>query len=64
MKKQKYLNLRSKMPHLSIFGLEFENNIVIFQISLFLVAKFREIIKKAYFRDKIMPYLGYFWAGI
>ena len=52
MKKQKYLNLRSKMPHLSNFGLEFENNIVIFQISLFLVAKFREIIKKPIFGTK------------
>ena len=36
------------MPHLGIFGLEFENNIVIFETStleFFLIAKFLEIIK-------------------
>ena len=32
-KKQKYLTLRSKMPDLYIFGLEFEHNIVIFEIN-------------------------------
>ena len=30
LKKQKYLNLRPKMSDLWIFGLEFENDIVIF----------------------------------
>ena len=30
LKKQKYLNLRPKMSDLCIFGLEFENDIVIF----------------------------------
>ena len=32
-KKQKCLNLRPKMPYLGIFGLDFENNIFIFEIS-------------------------------
>ena len=32
-KKQKCLNLELEMPDLGIFGLEFENNIVIFEIS-------------------------------
>ena len=32
-KKQKCLNLGPKMPDLCVFGLEFENNIVIFEIS-------------------------------
>ena len=32
-KKQKCLNLGSKMPDLGILGLEFENNTVIFEIS-------------------------------
>ena len=34
-KKQKCLNLGPKMPDLFIFGLELENNIVIFEISTF-----------------------------
>ena len=32
-KKQKCLNLELKMPDLGIFGLKFENNIAIFEIS-------------------------------
>ena len=32
-KKQKCLNQGPKMPYLGVFGLEFENNIVIFEIS-------------------------------
>ena len=32
-KKQRYLNLGPKMPALCIFGLEFENNIAILEIS-------------------------------
>ena len=32
-KKQKCLNLGPKMPHLGIFGVEFENNTVIFETS-------------------------------
>ena len=32
-KKQKCLNLGPKMPDLGIFGLEFENNFAIFEIS-------------------------------
>ena len=32
-KKQKCLNLGPKMPDLGIFGLEFENNIAIFEIT-------------------------------
>ena len=33
-KKQKYLNLGRKVPVLGIFGLEIENNIVIFEINI------------------------------
>ena len=32
-KKVEYLNLAPKTPDLGIFGLEFENNIIIFEIS-------------------------------
>ena len=34
-KKQKCLNLGAKIFYLGIFGLEYENNIVIFEISTF-----------------------------
>ena len=34
MKKQKCLNLGPKTPNLGNFGLEFENNIVIFEIRI------------------------------
>ena len=58
-----YLFFLTKMLYLGIFGLEFEKNIVIFQISVleFLLfgAKmkiFKSEIKNASF--------GYFWAGI
>ena len=33
VKKQKCLNLGPKIPDIGIFGLEFENNIVMFEIS-------------------------------
>ena len=34
-KKEEYLNFGPKTPDLGIFGLEFENNIVIFEIGSF-----------------------------
>ena len=34
-KKPKYPNLEPKMPDLGVLGLEFENNIAIFEISTF-----------------------------
>ena len=33
-KNKKYLNLETKVPYLSIFGLEFEKNILLFEISV------------------------------
>ena len=50
------------MPNLQLFGLEFENNIVIFEISTLefvLTAKLRKKTKMLKFGTKI-PYLGNF----
>ena len=53
------------MPYLGIFRLEFENNIVIFEISTleFLVAKFCEKMKMSRFGTK-NALLGYFWTRL
>ena len=48
------------MPHLYIFGLKYENNIVIFEIS---TLEFREIMKMPKFGTKNVV-CGYFWARI
>ena len=45
VQKQKSLNPGPKMPYLSIFGLEFGNNIVTFEISC-LFTRFRKKKKK------------------
>ena len=52
------------MTYLSIFGLEFENNIVIFDIQhtqIYLIAKFRQNMKKCLNQG---PKTGYFLAKI
>ena len=53
------------MPDMGVLGLEFENNIVIFEISsfIYLTAKFREKIKMPKFENKNALF-GYFWARI
>ena len=45
VKKQKCLNLGPKMPDLGIFGLEFENNMVKFQISAVEFPYLQNIVK-------------------
>ena len=55
-----------KIPHLAIFRLEFENNIVIFKIShpqICVVAKFCEIMKMPKFGAKNALFV-YLWAKI
>ena len=54
------------MPYLVILGLKFENNIVIFEISIFefvFSATFCEKTKMPKFGTKNALF-GYFWAGI
>ena len=46
MKKQKCLNLGQKGLELCIFGLEFENNIVIFEIGTLEFVKFQNLAKR------------------
>ena len=64
MKKQKCLNLGLKGLELCIFGLEFENNIVIFEIGTLEFVKFQNLAKKT----KMLKFgtknvlFGYFWA--
>ena len=62
-KKQKCLNLGPKMCYSVIFGLEFEKNVVIFEISTWicLTAKYHEIMKMPIFGTKSALF-GYFWA--
>ena len=66
MKKQKCLNLGPKRLELCIFGLEFENNIVIFEIGTLEFVKFQNLAKKT---TKMLKFgtknvlFGYFWAG-
>ena len=45
-KKEEFLNLRPKMPHLRSFQLEFENNIVIFEISTFEFVQLQNFVQK------------------
>ena len=62
MKKQKCLNLGLKMPYLDNFGLKFENNIVIFEITTLEVVLFQNFMKKqkCLHLGPKMPYLGNF----
>ena len=56
----------TKAPDLGIFKLEFENNIVKFEISthwICLIAEHREIMKMPKFRTK-NAFFRYFWAWI
>ena len=46
VKKCKCLNLGPIIPYLGIFGLEFENNIAIFEISTLEFVKLRNFVKK------------------
>ena len=46
MKKQKWLNFEPKMPDLRIFGLEFENNVVICEISTLKLVQLKNFVKK------------------
>ena len=67
-KHKKSLNLSPRIPDLGILGLEFENNIVIFEFVKFesricLFAKFRTRMKMPKF-EAINALFGYFWAGI
>ena len=52
VEKQKCLNLGPKLPYLVILGLDFENNIVLFEISTFNFATFLEIMKTPKFGTK------------
>ena len=45
-KKQKFLNLGPKMPYLGKFGMEFENNIVKFEIRTLKFSKLQNFVKK------------------
>ena len=58
VKRQKLLNLGSKIPYLVIFGLEFEKNIFIFEISV--LVQLQKIFK---FETKNALF-GCFWAII
>ena len=62
MKKQNCLNLGPKRLELCIFGLEFENNIVIFEISTLEFVKFQNMAKKqkCLNLEPEMSYLGIF----
>ena len=62
MKKQKCLNLGQKRLELCIFGLEFENNIVIFEIGTLEFVKFQNLAKKqkCLNLESKMSYLGIF----
>ena len=44
--KNKCLNFGPKMPYLGIFGLELENNIIMFKVSTLEFVKLRNIVKK------------------
>ena len=61
-KKQKYLDLRPEIPGLDIFGLEFGNNLAIFEIStlkFLILQNFRKKQKSLNLRPKML-YLGVF----
>ena len=62
VKKQKCLNLGTKGLELCIFGLEFENNIVIFEIGTLEFVKFQNLAKKQKCLNlgPKMSYLGIF----
>ena len=53
-KKQKCLNLGPKMSDFGIFGLEFESNILIFEMTTLVIAKFRKKQKCLNFGSKIL----------
>ena len=61
-KKTKCLHLGPKMPDLDIFGLEFENNFVIFEISTLEFAYLQNFAEKQKCLNlgPKMPYLGIF----
>ena len=46
MKKQEWQNLEPRMPDFDIFGLEFEINVVIFEISTLKLVLFQNFVKK------------------
>ena len=50
--KKKSLNFEPKMPDLGIFGLEFENNFVIFEISAFEFVYLQNFVKMSKFATK------------
>ena len=65
-RKTKYLNLVPKLPYLGIFGLEFENNIDIFEMSKLILFQLQSLAKKTKmpkFGTKNTLF-GYFWARI
>ena len=59
-KKQKCLNLGPEMPDLGILGLEFKNNIVIFEISTFKFVLLQNVPEKQKYLNlgPKMPCLG------
>ena len=62
VEKWKCLNLGPKIPYLGIFGLEFENNVVIFEITTLELVKLGNFVKKwkcLNFGPKIA--WGFFW---
>ena len=66
-KKQKCLNLVPKMPYLGIFGLEFENSIVIFEISTLEFIKLQNLEekqKRLTLGPKLTYLFGYFLTGV
>ena len=66
VKKQKYLNLGSKMCDSGIFGLEFEKkycHVWNHHPRIYLIEKYREIMKMPKFGTKSALF-GYFWAKI
>ena len=65
-KKQNYLHVRTKMPYLVIFGVEFQKTIAIFEINTLRLVKFQNLLKKQKMPKFWSKYVlfGCFWGRI
>ena len=62
--KKKSLNLGTKMPYLGIFGVEFENNTVIFETNTFEFIYLQNFAKKRSTFGTKNALFRYFWVAI